>query len=275
LGIAYWNANRDGTEAQKAYEKAVGLAPSNMRIRYEQDQLLKKCEVSPAVRLEKLSDIKNQLIERDDFCVEYASLLNLSGQFEAAKALMDGRNFHPWEGGEGQVLRQYTIACIELGKQALENNESQKAYNYFSQAWDTPDNLGEKYHPLQAVAHINYWKGKAQQAMGNAEKAQDYFEQSTNEQGDFIAMAVSEHSEMTYFRALSLKELGKKQEAKALFQDLKTYAGQKIKEEAKIDYFATSLPLLLVFEDDLQTQNEKEGKFLLGLAEQGLGMMIN
>ena len=42
-------------------------------------------------------------------------------------------------------------------------------------------------------------------------------------------------------------------------------------EKAAIDYFATSLPLLLVFEDDLDKRNEFEAKYLIGLAELGLG----
>lgn len=36
---------------------------------------------------------------------------------------------------------------------------------------NTPDNLGEKYHPLQAAAHINSWKGMALKALGKAEDA--------------------------------------------------------------------------------------------------------
>jgi len=38
----------------------------------------------------------------------------------------------------------------------------------------------------------------------------------------------------------------------------------------KIDYFATSLPNLLLFEDDLQMRNRVECLFLLALAELGM-----
>ena len=43
------------------------------------------------------------------------------------------------------------------------------------------------------------------------------------------------------------------------------------KKQASIDYFATSLPLLLVFEEDMQQRNEWEAKYLIGLAELELG----
>jgi tetratricopeptide (TPR) repeat protein len=39
----------------------------------------------------------------------------------------------------------------------------------------------------------------------------------------------------------------------------------------KIDYFATSLPNFLLFEDDIEQRNRAECLFLRGLANQGLG----
>ena len=41
--------------------------------------------------------------------------------------------------------------------------------------------------------------------------------------------------------------------------------------EIKIDYFATSLPNFLLFDDDIQKRNEIECLFLRGLAHLGLG----
>jgi hypothetical protein len=44
-----------------------------------------------------------------------------------------------------------------------------------------------------------------------------------------------------------------------------------MKAGANIEYFATSLPDLLLFEDDLEKRNRVECLFLRGLAKQGLG----
>jgi hypothetical protein len=44
-----------------------------------------------------------------------------------------------------------------------------------------------------------------------------------------------------------------------------------LKEAAKIDYFATSLPSLLVFDEDLQARRDAENHLLLALAHHGLG----
>ncbi|KJF41717.1 DUF5107 domain-containing protein [Draconibacterium sediminis] len=271
LGIAYWNTLEEGEKARQSFLTAVELAPEDMRIRYEYDQLRKKLNDNPKERLDSLLPIRDKIVTRDDFSVELAALCNFVGDYEGALELMENRNFHPWEGGEGQVLRQFTHACLKLGQLALCNGDAQAAFDYFEKSMNTPDNLGEKYHPLQAVAHINYWKGMALKAIGKTEEARAHFLESKNEAGDFIDMAVSAYSELSYYKALSLNELGEKVEAQDLLADIKKFGETKLNETAKIDYFATSLPLLLVFEDDIQKRNTIDAKYLIALAHVGLG----
>jgi len=271
LGIAYWNTNGDGEKARAAYQKAVELSPDDMRIQYEFDQLRKKLNDSPTERLANIELLQDQVLTRDDFSVELAALYNFSGQFTKALEILENKKFHPWEGGEGQVLRQYSYSCLKLGQVALQNGDAYVALEFFRKSFDTPDNLGEKYHPLQAIAHINYWKGMALKALGKTDKANEHFMKSMNEEGDFVDMAVSAYSELSYYKALALKELGQIDEANKLLLNIKKYAEHKLTEEARIDYFATSLPLLLVFEEDMQKRNEWEAKYLLALAELGIG----
>lgn len=271
LGIAYWNTFEDGEKARKAFLKAIEFAPDDMRIRYEFDQLRKKLNDNPTERLASLLANKDQILTRDDFSVELAALYNFDGQYDEALNLLENRNFHPWEGGEGQVLRQFTHACLKLGQIILQDGDAKTALEYFEKSMNTPDNLGEKYHPLQAVAHINYWKGMAFKALGKTKEANSYFIASKNEEGDFIDMAVSAYSELSYYKALSLNELGETNEAQHLLTVIKEFGEAKLNEKAQIDYFATSLPLLLVFEDDIQKRNTIDAKYLIALAQVGLG----
>lgn len=271
LGIAYWNKNKDEEKARIAFKKAIHFSPDDMRILFEYDQLRKKLNDSPYERLSFLEPIKEKILTRDDFSVEMAALYNFSGKYAKALHLIENKRFHPWEGGEGQVLRQYTTACIYLGKNQLENGNPEEAFRFFEKAENTPDNLGEKFHPLQAKANINYWKGMALKSLSSNDKASECFFLSTSEQGDFIEMAVSEHSEMTYYSAMSMRELGMEEKARNMFEELKMYGIRKLNENVKIDFFATSLPILLVFDDNLQKRNEWEAKYLIALAEKGLG----
>ncbi len=273
LGIAYWNVRRDGEAARAAYEAAVKLDPSDARLFAELDQLREKLGDTAEARLQTLRTRLELVGERDDCTVSLAELYNQTGSPQAALDTLLARRFHPWEGGEGKVLRQYTRAHLLLGQQALETGDPDVALEHFEQAMQPPENLAEAYHLLQAKADVSYWTGKALRALGRGAEAVEQFEASAKEAGDFQAMAVTEHSELSYYRGLSLIELGRDAEAKALFENFKAFAEGELKREAVIDYFATSLPLLLVFEEDLDQAKQAQANKLLRLANQGLQLL--
>ncbi|MEM0965844.1 MAG: DUF5107 domain-containing protein [Verrucomicrobiota bacterium] len=270
LGIAYWNVRSDGETARAAYQKALELDPNDARIFAEFDQLREKLGDPPVDRLSALLS-RPELVElRDDCSVALATLYNDTGTPGKALELIANRRFHPWEGGEGKVLKQFTRAHLLLGQLALEERNGSKALEHFESAMEAPQSLGEAYHLLQSKADVNYWKGKALRMLAREEEAQEHFQESACEKGDFEAMAVTEHSELSYFRGLSLLELGDTGKARDLFTGLKSFAEEKLREPARIDYFATSLPLLLVFEEDLDQTRKKEMNRLIDLADQEL-----
>ncbi|GFD90790.1 hypothetical protein KUL152_30160 [Tenacibaculum sp. KUL152] len=270
LGIAQWNVNKDAMAARRAYKQALQLAPNDARIFTEYDQLREKLGDEASARLVALESRMELVSERDDCSVALATLYNDTNQPQKALDWLMSRRFHPWEGGEGKVLKQYTRAHLMLGEAALMANNAEQALTHFCQAMQTQENLGEAYHLLQAKADVNYWKGKALRMLGREKEALVCFTDSANEAGDFVSMAVSEHSELSYFRGLSLLAMGEKEEAFALFIQLKQYAEKQLQQPTKIDYFATSLPLLLVFEDDLELIKQQQMNNLILLANKGL-----
>jgi hypothetical protein len=84
-------------------------------------------------------------------------------------------------------------------------------------------------------------------------------------------MSVRQFSEMTYYSALSWERLGQRAKARKLFSELLDYAQALEQAPAKIDYFATSLPTMLLFEDDLQFRQQTTALFLQAQAQLGLG----
>jgi tetratricopeptide (TPR) repeat protein len=271
LGIAYWNVRRDGACARAAYERSLALDPADARLVYEFDQLRKKLNESPAARLALLESHRALVLARDDASVELAALYNLLDRPADALALLNARRFHPWEGGEGAVLRQYTTARLLLGQQALATGDAAGALEHFSHEMDTPPNLGEAYHLLQAKADVNTWLGRAQRALGREAEAARCFEAAAAETGDLTEMAVTAHSPLSYYRGLALRELGREAEARQLFSDLRSFGETRIGRPSQIDYFATSLPNLLVFEEDLAARRDAEHRLLAALGAHGLG----
>ena len=84
-------------------------------------------------------------------------------------------------------------------------------------------------------------------------------------------MRVRAYSEMTYYSALALERLERKEEAAATIKGLSAYAETLLATPAKIDYFATSLPTMLLFEQDLQRSQELGARFMLAQASLVLG----
>ncbi len=273
LGIAYWNVRRDGEAARNAYQKALKLDPNDARIFAEYDQLREKLGDSAEARLETLLSCPSLVNERDDCSVALATLFNETGASEKALHRLLNRRFHPWEGGEGKVLNQYKTARLKLGQQSLNSGDPEMALEHFEQAMQAPASLGEAYHLLQAKADVSYWTAKALRALGRESEATALFESSANEAGDFQSMAVTEHSELSYYRGLSLTELKRKDDAITLFSEMKDFAQRKNEMEDRIDYFATSLPNLLVFEEDLNEVKNRDADRLLHLAEKGLDLV--
>jgi len=84
-------------------------------------------------------------------------------------------------------------------------------------------------------------------------------------------MRVRSFSELTYYSARSLQALGQPARAQTLLRELLAYARHLQKEAARMDYFATSLPTMLLFDDDLQYRQETTAWFLQAQAWLGLG----
>ena len=135
----------------------------------------------------------------------------------------------------------------------------------------SPENLGEAKHLLANQSDIHYWLGVALDALGDKKSAREHWRAAATFKGDFQEMSVRAFSEMTYYSALSWERLGRKAKAKKLLRDLLAYAQKLQKAQAKIDYFATSLPTMLLFEDDLQFRQETTALFLQAQARLGLG----
>jgi len=271
LGIGYFNILKNPAKARRAYDRAFKANSDDARLLFERDQLWKRLGEKPARRLRELEKFSHLVAQRDDLSIELCALYNQTGQSEKALALISARNFQPWEGGEGGPLGQWSRSNLALGRKALAAGENQKAAEHFAAALTAPRNLGEATHLLANQGDVHYWMGCALAAGCQKEKAREHWLAAANFKVDFQEMSVRAFSEMTYYSALSLKQLGQKARAEKLFRELLAYARKLQKTVAKIDYFATSLPTMLLFDDDLQIRQETNALFLQAQAQLGLG----
>lgn len=263
LGVARFNVKGDATGACEAYKTARKCNPDDARILYESDQLAKVMRVSVAERLADLQRNVHLVARRDDLSLELAALLNQSGKPEKALEMMLTRQFQPWEGGEGLILEEFLRAKIISGISHLIRGQANSAVDDFSSTLRPPENLGETWHPLANRSEVYYWLGEAHAAAENLADAHKWWTKAAESAGDFQQMAVTPYSEKTLFQILSLQRLKRLAEAKDLIEKLRLYAEELLRHPATIDYFATSLPTLLLFNTDLQTAQALKARFLM------------
>ena len=135
----------------------------------------------------------------------------------------------------------------------------------------SPETLGEAKHLLANQSDVHYWLGCACAADKDDAAARRHWALAGEFRGDFQGMRVRAYSEMTYYSARALERLERNQEAAAMMKGLSEYAEALLVTPAKIDYFATSLPSLLLFEQDLQKRQERSAHFMLAQASLALG----
>jgi tetratricopeptide (TPR) repeat protein len=271
LGLAYFNIAKQPGKACAAYDKAFAAGPGDARLIYERDQLWKRLGKPPQKRLGELEKHRDLVDRRDDLSIELCALYNQMGDHDKALEIVSKRHFQPWEGGEGQALGQHVRTHLALGRRALRRGDAAEARAHFEAALASPENLGEAKHLLANQSDIYYWLGRACAALKDKAAARKNWLAAATFRGDFQQMSTRPYSEMTYYSALAWGCLGQTGRMKKLLQELLAHARQLGRSKAKIDYFATSLSTLLLFDDDLQFRQETTALFLQAQANLGLG----
>ena len=272
LALAYYNKAGRREEAREVMEKAFSLNPADARIFLELDQLYKKLGMTAAERLRNYETYKETFAKRDDAFIEYITLHNLLGRYEEAYELTMSRKFHPWEGGEGKITTQYTVALVEMAKKAMAAREWEKAKELLERALVYPENLGEGKLEGTKDNHVYYYLGCVAEALGDEEEAAACFERATIGTDEPAGMMYynDQPADMILYQGLAKRKLGRSAEAKARFYRLIDYGEQHVGDDVKIEYFAVSLPDFLIFEDDLNVRNQAHCYYLIGLGYLGL-----
>jgi tetratricopeptide (TPR) repeat protein len=270
LGIAYFNVRHDPDRALNSFEAAFAANRHDARVLYERDQLWKRTGRSPQERLSELLQYSMLVESRDDLSVEVATLLNHVDKPDEALRLLLNRRFQPWEGGEGLVLGQYVRARLLLGRRALDLGDPVEARDQFVAALRPPQSLSEAKHLFTNQSDIQYWIGESFHRSGDDQSARLWWLHAAQEKRDLQQMSVRDLSDMTFWTGLALQRLGRLDEAAALFNRIYDYSIELEKTQPKIDYFATSLPALLLFNEDLVRRNRIETLFLRAQALAGL-----
>ena len=275
LSLAYFNKLNLEEKAVEFLEKAFALDTTDARILMELDQLYKRICRPHNERLAFLEKHLKLVEQRDDVYLEFATLCNQTGNYRKALKLIDNRIFHPWEGGEGKVPAQYQLARVELAKEFILKKEYAPAIELLLKCLEYPFNLGEgKLHGAQEN-DFHYWIGCAYEGLGEIGVAKTYWELAKDGNTEPAAAIFynDQKPDKIFYQGLALLKLDFMDMANSRFNKLIAFGVKHLEEQIKLDYFAVSLPDLLIWDDDLTFRNKVHCNYMLGLGYLGLGML--
>ena len=273
LGLIYYNKLNDATRAVTAMERAFDLDPTDSRVLMELDQLYKKLQRPHQWRLDFLRKYPELIQQRDNLVLEEATLLNLTGRYSEAIGLIDSRQFHPWEGGEGKVPAQYQTARVELAKEAMSRGRYTDALPLLEECLVYPHNLGEGKLINAQDNDFHYLAGICHRALGNEEKARDCFLKATEGPTEPAAAMYYNDAkpDKIFYAGMAFRALGDEARARSRFNRLVDYGKQHFHDKVVMDYFAVSLPDLQVWDGSLDDMNRIHCLYMLALGYAGLG----
>ena len=275
LALAYFNKSKDVKKAVYHLEKAFKLDPNDSRILMELDQLYKRINRDLLFRLTFLEANLQLVIQRDDLYLERASIYNLLGKPTKANKLIQNRKFHPWEGGEGKVTGQYITSLIEMAKTNFLQGKFDESLFFLDQAKIYPDNLGEGKLIGAQENDIDYWLGVIYNACDQTELANTHWQRATQgmEEPNAAVYYNDQQPDKIFYQGLALLQLGRFEEANTRFEKLVSYGKEHLNDQIRIDYFAVSLPDLLIWEADLNLRNKIHCQYLMALGYLGLNQL--
>ncbi len=273
LALATFNKLGDSAAAVEMMERAFALDTDDARILMELDQLYKRLGRDHAERLAFLEKYPELIKRRDDLLLEQITLLNLTGNYRRAIELLDSHIFHPWEGGEGKVPAQYQYSRVELAKEAIAAGNPAEAVKLLEECLVYPHHLGEgKLHGALDNDFL-YLLGQAYEALGQHDKAVEAWTAGTAAPLEPAAALYYNDAapDKLFYAGLCELALGNTDKARGRFNRLITYGEQHIFDDVKPDYFAVSLPDLLIWESDLNTANQVHCRYMMALGHYGMG----
>jgi hypothetical protein len=266
--VALVNTGGDLADADARYASALALSTSDARLVYERDQLAALRGVAPSERLAAINATGTQVLVRDDLAIEYAALLVEVGRAEAALEFLAGRSFQPFEGGEGRVIAVFDRAQVAVARDFMAAGAAGDAAELLRSGIRVPEHFGEGRHPADSIAERLVLLGDAEAAIGRLDAAEAAW-RTARDGGGALAAGAHTVDARDYWVGVALQRLGEHEAAAAVWSALEHRAAELEAAADQPDYFATSLPELLLFSVDSERRRAEQARRLRELAAEG------
>ncbi|GAB2706417.1 tetratricopeptide (TPR) repeat protein [Microbacterium marinum] len=266
LALATVRAGGDPADAADLYERTLH-ARVDGRLVLERDLVAQLMGTDAATRLTLIERHRDVIPARDDLSVVHVGLLLDAGHIDEAWAIVTTRTFRAFEGGEGVVLAAYDRAACAVARRLLAVGDAAAAVGLLEAGIAAPANLGEGRHPSVPLAERLVLLGDARRLVGDAPGADAAWQAARA--ATPLAVAPRPADAATYWIGVAHTRLGERELAAAAWDALDARAAEIDAAPDAVDYFATSLPELLVFDLDTPERRRAHAEALRALAVQG------
>lgn len=258
LGIHAFNKLKDNTLALDYFKQALEYSNGDERLIFEYDLLLSKSKASLDTRLALLDKYNVQACVRDDLKTTMVTLLNAKGRIDEAYSMLCNCTFHVFEGGEGKITQQYILNAILRALCEHDNGNDKQALDIVLAALTYPYNLCEGRLIGQTDNDLYLFAAYFAKCLNDEDKVKEYLNLATR--GDTNVSEQHYYNDQpldyVFYNAKALCCLGKQDEAQNIFDAMSKWADNAINTKTSKDFFAVSLPQLVVLDsdDDIQRQ---------------------
>ncbi|HKQ91028.1 MAG TPA: tetratricopeptide repeat protein, partial [Blastocatellia bacterium] len=205
-------------EAAAALEHAIALAPDDHHLYLELDQLLAGMKQTER-RVKLLEGAPEKARARTALLQSLAAAYADAGRFAEAVGLLERHTFTSGE-GEGAALGLYRRAHLALAKQHQQAGRHVEAADAFIKATEYPANFGVGRPALQSQAREFVAAALEFEAAGRRNEAEKWLRRAAEDALNSPTQPEEPWSEHYYYKAVALDRLGRRDEARAIYERL-------------------------------------------------------
>ncbi len=205
-------------EAVAEFERAIALAPEDHHLYVEFDQLLAGMKQTER-RIKLLEGASEKARVRPALLQSLAAACVDAGRFADAIRLLEQNTFTSGE-GEGDALGIYRRAQLALAKQHQQAGGHAEAAAAFIKATEFPRNFGVGREAMRSQAREYVAAAREFEAAGKRDEAEKWWRRAADEALNSPTQPEEPWSEHYYFKAVALDHVGRKAEARALYERL-------------------------------------------------------
>lgn len=215
---ALWLVSQNREEAAAQYQRAINVTPNDFRLYIEFDKLLAELRATDR-RIKLLEGAPAAVLAQSGAVQSLAGAYIDAGRFSDAAALLAKTTFTSGE-GEDAALGLYRKAHLGLARKYREADDHLKAATEFAAVTEFPRNFGVGRPAMQSQAQYYVAAAREYEAAGKRDEAERWWQRAATEELNPPSQPEEPWSEHYYYKAVALDHVGRKADARKLYERL-------------------------------------------------------